>query len=182
MDYTPEVKDAALKATLSGGIMGGLLGGIAPMLSTVPKNPRKMALESLGSGALGAAISGTAAGGGTLLGSSILGAPDPNDSSAFTRRATLGSVLGGGLGGAVLGAAAGKFGKLPGFSPYVLKKLAKRLSQSKRPTAYGAGAGGLAGALGAGGIGSDEGMQVDFINNELRRQRMRNALVTQKDV
>jgi hypothetical protein len=172
----PEVNDAARNAAISGGLTGGLVGAMAPMLSSSPKNWRKMLIESLGSAAVGGGASGIAAGGGTLLGSSILGPPDPSDASAFTRRATLGSVLGGGVGGALLGATAAKFGKMPSFSPALLRKAIRRLSQSKRPASYGAAAGGTMGALGSGFIGSDEGMQVDFINNELRRQKMRDML------
>jgi hypothetical protein len=176
MDYSDQVNEAAKKAAISGGITGGLVGGVTPLLSMRKKNWRRYLLESLGAGALGAATAGGLAGGATMLGSKMLGAPEPDDPSAYTRRATLGGVVGGGALGAGLGAGAAAVGKLPKQSPHLARSAIELLKKSPRGKMIGAliGAGTLGGT--AGFLGADEGMQVDFINNELRRQKRLEAL------
>lgn len=166
------VKEAAKRAAISGGVTGAVFGGLPPLLSAKPKSWRRYLLESLTGAALGGAAAGGMAGGSTLLGSALLGAPKPSDSSAYTRRAAVGGAIGGGLGGALLGAGAAKLGKLPSGTPHLLKEGIVALSKTRRPALIASILGGGLGAVAAGAQGADEGMQLDFINNELRRQKM----------
>jgi hypothetical protein len=177
------VMGAAKDAATSGGLTGALLGAGSSFLSgqrSVPKMLARAAALGLGTGAM--------TGAGTLIGSSLLGAPDEGEQGGFTKRAGVGGAIGGGLLGAGFGAlmgsgAGGKvlkaLQKLPGYgraaavaskelpidnlATDVLKKWARTpgSSAAKKSAAFlGAGGAGLGGALGA-----SEGMQVDYLQS-----------------
>jgi hypothetical protein len=167
-----EAKRNAMQAALSAGVAGsaygsgfGLLGG-----ATSTKQLAKLAAKS---GSLSALLGG----GGVYLGSKLLGNPSDEESTGFTRRASLGS----GLVGAGLGSAAGAFagsGLVPksvSANPSLLSQYVAKLSRapSAKKALIGAALGGLAGSVGGTAIGSDEGMVIDFINEERKRQMMK---------
>lgn len=173
MEYNDDVKSATLKALMSGALSGGVFGLGAKVLGS--KSPSKV-LDLLKASGMGAAAGGGVAGGSVLLGSSLLGAPEADDPSAYTKRAALGGTLGGGLAGGAIGALASR-GKvrLPKGVPSFISDYFKALR--KEPASQAMLKGGLAGAGGlgaaAGYYASDEGMGADLLNNELRRQKLR---------
>lgn len=172
-----QVREATLKALLSGALSGGALGAGGRLLGGARK------LKDLAKGAaIGGGISGALAGGSTYLGSEIMGPPKEADSHAFTHRGGVGGAVGGGTLGAALGAgAAGGLIGLP--SKNVVTDYFTKLA--RKPNLRGVLAGAGAGALGlgalAGYMGSDEGMQVDFINQEMRRAKRRQLLQESMD-
>lgn len=144
-------RDDIKKAALSGAASGGLLGLGGGLLSG---GGIKSALRAAALGALGG---GAVSGAGVGAGSALMGEPEEGEISPYTRRGALGGgTVGAGLGG-LLGAALGK--------NYL--KMAKFPSLGK----LGGKKGALLGGLGGGGAGAfmagDEGMQLDFIQNEL---------------
>lgn len=166
-----QVRDATIKALISGALSGGALGAGARVLGGARK------LRDIAGPALGAAAaSGGIAGGSTYLGSQLMGAPDPEETSGFTHRGALGGALGGGALGGVLGAGAASGIVKPPMNNLVTDYF-KRLA--RKPSRAGILKGAAAGALGLGGLagylGSDEGMQVDFLNEEIKR-RMRQRM------
>ncbi len=193
-DDNPRIK-AAKRAALSGAVTGSLLGAGGALIG----GKRRLA-DFIKAGLLGGGAGGALSGGSSLIGSSVLGAPDPSEEGAYARRGALGGAIGGGLVGATLGGltGAGKM-KLPAGAPIVLKNIAKKIGDSsmldnvlvdklkayalapdKSTAIKGALLGG--GALGAlaGVQGGDEGMGVDFINSEMDRkekEKMRQAMM-----
>lgn len=172
--------DATWRATLSGAGSGAVLGGASALLGGL-KPWQKVAKTALA----GAGISAGIAGGGTFLGSQVLGAPEPDEDSAYTTRAGLGASLAGGAIGAGLGALAGhgSFSKsaigrkvaqqFGGLADNIVGQGFKKLTAmgGREGAKRGAIAGGLAGAALGGYQGADEGMQVDFIQAQLDKQR-----------
>lgn len=90
--------DAAKQAAMSAAGWGGIYGALNSVIHGNRSLPG-IALRGLTAAASAAPF----AAGSTLLGSKLLGAPDDDESSAYTLR----SALGGGLGGALLGGGAG---------------------------------------------------------------------------
>jgi hypothetical protein len=170
-------KDAALRAALSGGLSGGLFGAATRIVGG--KGPYQLS-NLLKAAGIGFGTGASVAGGSTLLGSSLMGYPEPDDPSAYTRRATVGGLVGGGLGGALIGAAASRgIIPLPRRTPDFIKNYFSKLTQSPefiRSGLKGAGIGAITGGIPSAFLASDEGMQVDFINNELRRKKKEEAL------
>jgi len=167
-----QVRDATLKALLSGALSGGALGAGGRILG----GARKLS-DVMKGAAVGGGISGALSGGSTYLGSEIMGPPKETDPSAFTHRGGVGGAVGGGTLGAALGAgAAGGLIGLP--SKNVVTDYFTKLA--RKPNLKGILAGAGAGALGLGAIagymGSDEGMQVDFLNEEMKRAKRRKML------
>lgn len=182
-----KIREATRKAALSGGITGGILGGVGSLLGGA-RSPGRM----LKSAILGGLGGGALTGGATYLGTETLGVPDATEPGGYTWRAGLGGALLGAGGGALLGALGSRAG---GFK--TLKKMAqkadiptenmigdfyRRLSEKPLKEAMRKGAGlgaGIGGGVGT-FMGSDEGMQLDFIENQLReaqRQRLREAMI-----
>lgn len=182
-DAQREIDRAAKAAALSGAIGGGIFGASGAILGGVRK-PTDLLKHAL----MGSIMTGAAAGGATKLGSELMGAPEPDDIGGYTERGTVGGLLGGGLlggiGGAIIGS--GKL-KMPkgkwasklsgGMSDNIFGDAMKKFASQggKVGAAKGAGLGGGMGALGSAFVGSDEGMQLDFIMNKIQeeeRQRM----------
>jgi hypothetical protein len=150
----------AQKAAASGAAGGALYGGVGSMLlGSGPKGAIRNAI-------LAALAGGTVSGVGVGAGAKLMGDPEEDEISPYTRRGALGgATVGGGL-GALLGAALGKkYLKMP--------KLAAIGSLSPKKAAL---AGGLGGAASGSYMAADEGMQLDFIQNELdAHERKRRA-------
>lgn len=178
MKYSEDerVKEATLKALLSGAASGGVFGAATSALSS--KNPLKL-LPILKSAALGATTAGGIAGGSTYLGSKLAGVPSEEETSGYTKRASLGGAVGGGAIGAVAGALASR-GKLPlpKVTPRFISKyfddLASRGAKESIPRGVLIGA--LAGGVPAAFYAGDEGMQIDFLNNEIKEARKKKML------
>jgi hypothetical protein len=184
----PKIRDATLTALLGGGVTGGILGGASGLFGEVsgaakaagPKAVRNAILKSIGTkAALGALASGALAGGSAYIGNKAMGVPDDADPTGYTTRGAVGGAIGGGVGGAGIGALAAR-GKipLPKKSPDLLRAYAQKLKAM--PLSKGAGIGAALGALGLGSLaayqGADEGMQLDFLNNQMeaeKRKKMR---------
>lgn len=157
--------DAAGQAAMSGAVTGGGLGAITHLLGS-----GKLSKAGLLKSALtGAGLYGGLAGGSTYVGTGLLGSPAEDDPTAYSRRAGLGGALLGGAAGAGLGALAAK-GKFKIPVP-ILEKFMAKLAP-KQAAAAGALGLGAAGAY----LGTDEGMQADFLAQESRRRR-REALM-----
>lgn len=171
----PSLRDSTLKALLSGGISGSIVGSLPTLLSKGRPNLKRL----LQAASVGGGIGATAAGGSTLAGSAILGTPDEDEPSGYTRRGALGGAAVGGTLGGALGALAGS-GKVESKAsyPYLVRQMMDKLG--KMPKGRGALLGALGGAgvgaLGAAASGADEGMQLDVISHEMRdakRRKMR---------
>ncbi len=173
MDYDELLRDkrrkdatieAAKKAGISGAATGGVLGGLGALFSE-GRGWGSVAKAALaGAGSYGALSGGT-----SYLGSQLLGAPDEDDPTAYTRRGAVGGAVGGGAVGAGLGALANK-GKLkvPGNSlgSRHLAALLRRLGPKGA-----AGVGAILGGTTAAYAGVDEGMQVDAYEQEMLKRR-----------
>jgi hypothetical protein len=173
-----QIRDAALKALMSGGISGAVLGAGSKVLG----GARSLKDIAKGAGIAGLA-SGALSGGAALLGSQIMGAPSDDDPHGFTHRGAVGGAVGGSLLGGGLGAAAagglvslpkGKNGNL--IFDY-FNKLAARPNRAR--ILKGAALGALGLGTVAGYQGSDEGMQVDFLNEEMKRAKRRQMGITE---
>lgn len=181
-----EIEEAAKGAAISGGLSGMLYGGVGNILS----GGRKLS-HMLKAAGIGGLVTASAAGGATYLGSQILGAPEAEDPGAYATRGGLGGLLAGGLTGGALGALVGsgklqKFAKLPFASKLAQKakegmgenlvtsKLMEWAKEGGAPASK-KGAALLGAILGGTGmaIGSGEGMQVDYLRNQLARERRR---------
>lgn len=171
------VRNATIKALLSGAASGGLLGA-GGKLAGGARNWKEVGKSGLQAGA----AMGAMAGGSTYLGSKLMGAPDEDESGAFAHRGALGGAVGGGIVGAGAGALAG-LGKLPlGKSvaehPNMLMDYVRALGS--KPTKGSALKGALIGGLGLGAIsayhGGDEGMQLDVLNEEMRKRKRRQMM------
>lgn len=153
------ISDATKSAAMSGAVSGGVLGGIHELLSGPGGKARLLRAALIGGG-----LSGGLAGGTTLVGSKLMGAPDEDDATGFTRRAGVGGALIGGAAGAGLGALAQR-GKIKVPIEIIQKFLT-------RQTPKGAA---VAGALGLGAtgayLGADQGLQADFLSQESARRR-----------
>jgi hypothetical protein len=181
---TPEMKEHLKNLALSGAISGAVLGGGGKAI-TGAKNVGQIVKAALA----GSALSGGLTLGGGGLGMMMMGEPDENDPTAFTKR----SAVGGALAGGALGAGM----MSPAFRNLVLKG-AKALGKEKdlsemgrswnpktgevenillhklkklqgSPAAMPAGA--AIGSLVGGYQGGDEGMQADFARNLTRARQ-----------
>lgn len=166
--YEDRMREAAKTAAMGAGATGLGIGALSAILAGKRRAAliaRDAVLAGLGAGGL--------SGGGTYLGSKLLGPGAEDDPGKFTRRGAVGVGLGGGIGGALLGGLAGggavPAARLPNnlVGDY-MKRLAARRSLSGVLKGAGLGAAAL-GTLGA-YLGASEGMGVDFIQNERRRQ------------
>ena len=171
MVYDKDINAATRNAVLSGGASGAAFGLGTALLAR--KKAAQVAMAALAGGGAGGAL----AGGSTYLGSKLMGAPDTNDPSGFTKRAGLGGAVGGGGIGAILGGLIGGTSAGQKLAPDVLMPYIKSLKGQR-----GAAIGAAIGALGLGGAagykGADEGMQLDFIRNQIndaKRKKMREA-------
>lgn len=146
--------DSTKKAALSGAASGGVMGLIgAGMGGSGLKKALRAAL-------LGSGVGATVAGGGTALGSSVLGSPGEGEINPYTRRAALGGgIAGAGIGAALSAALAKKWLKI---NNPPLSKIFAGKSPGKSALL-----GGAVGGLFGGYQGGDEGMQLDFIQNEI---------------
>jgi hypothetical protein len=150
-------------AALSGFGSGAALGSLALLRRGATfRGAAKTA------GKLGLASAGIV-GGGALLGSKIVGDPRKEESAPFMKRAAIGGTLvgaGAGLGGALLlrrtsGGARALVAASKKSEPFSRPAMWLR----KAPLAGAAGIGAAGGALYGGGMGLDEGQQVDSIRN-----------------
>jgi hypothetical protein len=164
-----EARKAALQATLSSGAAGGLYG-----LGFAAISGKKKALELAKFAAKAGLISGSVGGGGVYAGSRILGMPSEEETTGMTRRATTGGALIGGAAGMGVGALAGSGAlKANPKSNLIGEYLAKIGSRPGLKSATrGAAVTGLAGSLIGAYLGNDEGMMLDFIDQE-KKQRQR---------
>lgn len=150
-------------AALSGFGSGAALGSLALLrrgatFRSAAKTAGKLGLASAG-----------IVGGGALLGSKIIGNPKDNESAPFTKRAAIGGAIvgsGAGLAGALLlrktkGGARALVSASKKTEPFSRSAMWLR----KTPLAGAAGIGAVGGALYGGGMGADEGQQVDSIRN-----------------
>jgi len=191
-DDDEKTRAATAKAATSGGIGSALMTGGSALLGgqrDIKTLLRRAAVGGLGGAAL--------AGGATYLGSKLLGSPEENDPGAYTRRGGIGGAVGGGLVGGGLGYLMGtgklqKLGALLGKSELgaILGHAAKEelpldnLVMDKLKAWAGTKHGGLkAGALlgagtgaVAGSMGASEGMEQDFLQNEIAAARRRKAV------
>lgn len=166
----PRIRDATLTALLGGSTTGGLLGGVAGLFS-----PKNLSAKGISTKALlGALTFGGIAGGSTYVGNKAMGVPKSDDPTGYTTRGAVGGAVGGGSLGAGLGALAARGAiKMPKDTPQFLRAYAQKLKAM--PLSKGAGIGAALGALGLGSVGgyfgADEGMQLDFINNQLEAEK-----------
>lgn len=150
-------------AALSGFGSGAALGSLALLkrgatFRGAAKTAAKLGLASAG-----------IVGGGALLGSKIVGDPRKEESAPFMKRAAIGGTLvgaGAGLGGALLlrktkGGARALVAASKKTEPFSRPAMWLR----KSPLLGAAGIGAVGGALYGGGMGADEGQQVDSIRN-----------------
>jgi hypothetical protein len=150
-------------AGLSGFGSGAALGSLALL-----KRGATFRGAAKTAGKLGLASAGIV-GGGALLGSKIVGDPRKEESAPFMKRAAIGGTLvgaGAGLGGALLlrktrGGARALVAASKKSEPFSRPAMWLR----KAPLAGAAGIGAVGGALYGGGMGADEGQQVDSIRN-----------------
>jgi len=173
---TPEQKERLKTLLISGGVSGGVLGGAGSLLGGAK------GFGPVGkAAALGALLSGGLSAGSGLLGDALMPGGE-GDPQANTKKGAIGGAVGGGLIGAGAGALLGIGGK--GGVGRTLKAvlmsnlgrgvLAKGLGKIATPLGGAASIGALGGLVG-GYQGSDEGMQVDFIEN-LKRQNMKDRM------
>ncbi|NDG71154.1 MAG: hypothetical protein EBY32_07585 [Proteobacteria bacterium] len=150
-------------AGLSGFGSGAALGSLALLkrgatFRGAAKTAAKLGLASAG-----------IVGGGALLGSKIVGDPRKEESAPFMKRAAIGGTLvgaGAGLGGALLlrktkGGARALVAASKKSEPFSRPAMWLR----KTPLAGAAAIGAVGGAFYGGGMGADEGQQVDSIRN-----------------
>jgi hypothetical protein len=160
-------------AALSGFGSGAALGSLALL-----KRGATFRGAAKTAGKLGLASAGIV-GGGALLGSKIVGDPRKEESAPFMKRAAIGGTLvgaGAGLGGALLlrktkGGARALVAASKKTEPFSRPAMWLR----KTPLAGAAAIGGVGGAVYGGGMGADEGQQVDSIRN--LRKDMKNFSV-----
>lgn len=183
-------------ALLGGGLTGSILGGAGSFLGGAEK------LSHIAKGALiGGATMGGIAGTGTAIGEGLLGPPSEDEKSPFYKRGWLGGITAGGaLGGLAGGLVSGGLGPKIGANipAHVAEEITQKLGRniaSRAMLGYaakpslagilkGVGIGGGLGAAIGGHYASDEGMQLDTIQNQLaahrdrrrKRQMMEDAL------
>lgn len=193
-DFSKKTRAQRLKDFMLSAAAGGaaLQGGQALMGSGT-----KSFGQIAKAGGKGAVISSLLAGTAGLAGDLILGAPKASETDGFTNRGAVGGLVGGGLLGAGIGgvAASGKLGKMVdaiGKTGKIGSKIAAGLKNaapsenmvidkftkwgadpSKTRTMLGSMLGASLGGAGSAAIGSDEGMQADFIKNKAQAIRNR---------
>lgn len=169
----PNEKHPIRNAAISAGLTGGTMAGLGTLFSKF--SPTELAEMSLKKRVLSAILKGAGSyaalgAGATATGVGLLGEPGEDEPTGYTRRGGIGGAVGGGIAGGALGAAigSGKM-KMPSMAPEWLARYASKLSGAR-----GAKIGGALGALGLGAAaayaGSDEGMPLDYLNNELHEQ------------
>lgn len=176
--YNQDVKNSIIKALLSGGMSGGLLGAASHAIGSAKPTMGSL----LKAGLIGAGVGSGISGGSTAIGSTLMGAPSDDERSGYTRRAALGGALAGGLGGATLGglAATGHIG-LPAKAPELMKEYIRNIAKSPNALLKGAGVGAALGAIPLAYYAADEGMQLDFLKNEMleaKKRKIRDAYDT----
>lgn len=167
------VEDASLEAAKSGGLSASLISGAGSLLAG-----KKPLLRVAGDAALAGLGMGALTGGATYLGSSIMGAPEEGEHGGYTNRAALGGALAGGAVGAGLGGllGGGKLAwlrKVPGMAAKMEKEgLFNNLitdqikNVAKKGPGRTAAALGLGGAALGGGLAGNEGMAVDYLQDD----------------
>lgn len=182
--FDPNAEDPARSAAKAAALSGALSGGALGLGTAVLGGKRKL-LDLLKASLIGGGAAASLAGGATYAGSKLLGAPDADDDSAYTTRGAVGGALGAGTLGAMAGGSlgAGLLRNIPkaGIADNIIMDALKNLGRKggTKSALLGAGLGGLTGALVGGHVGADEGMQLDFINNQTqkaRRERLRQAM------
>lgn len=168
-DSSP-IRDAALSAGFTGGTMAGL-GTLFGKFS--PKELAEMSLKKRVLSAMlkGAGTYAALGAGATAAGVGLLGKPREDEPTGYTRRGAVGGAVGGGLVGGGLGAlvGSGKVKMPSSITPDWLLEYAGKL-KGKKGALIGAGLGALGLGAAASYAGSDEGMPLDFIANEMREQ------------
>ena len=166
----PDLRAARI-AALGGMGSGAALGGANYLVGATRQgfSPRAMLMRALFGGIAGGGL----ASGASYLGSKALGTSDPDDPSAYTHRGAAGGAIAGGALGAGTGAALASGLWKPKTENMILSYL-KSMAKKPGGAAKGALLGAIGGGLLAGHLGGDEGMQVDFLNQELKRAKMRN--------
>ncbi len=164
------MNDSTRNATISGAASGGILGGVgAGLAGGGIKSALRAAL-------LGALTGGAVSGAGQAAGAAALGDIEEGEVNPYTRRGVLGGGLAGaGMGGLLGAALSRKFLRVPGAKGAIGALASKTPGKA---AGIGAGAGGAFGAYQAG----DEGMQLDFIQNEMddtRKKRRAQQLAMQ---
>jgi hypothetical protein len=160
-------EDAALSSGLTSGLTGAGFGAFQQ------KNLKDVLKIALKSGLIGAGVGG----GSIYAGAHLLGMPEENETTGYTRRGTVGgTAVGAGL-GAALGAGLGS-GVMPKpGNKTVMSRLLSRLARNPGPKNMATGAAilGPIGALVGGYMGSDEGLVLDFIDQERKQAMKRQA-------
>jgi hypothetical protein len=166
-EQSERIRNLALSGGLSGLVLGGASAALGPF--------RKWSDLAKAAG-IGAAGGGSLAAGSGYVGDELLGDPEFTESNPYTKRTALGGVTVGGTAGGLAGAALGT-GLAGGLAKKVLpdnlvtRKLLEYASKGSLPKMGKLGLiGAGVGALGAGYLGADEGMQMDVIENERRRK------------
>lgn len=169
-------QNPVLNAAVSGGGTGGLMAGMGTLFSKF--SPEELAKASLRSRVLKAMLKGAGAygalgAGATAAGVGLMGKPEADEPTGYTRRGGIGGAVAGGAVGGGLGAlvGSGKM-KLPSAAPEWLAHYASKLKGGKGAL-IGAGIGALGLGAAASYAGSDEGMPLDFLANEMRERKKR---------
>jgi hypothetical protein len=163
--------NATRDATLSGALSGGLLGALANIRGTTKWT------QLLRPAAIGALTTGALAGGSTYVGDKLMGAPDEDEISPYTNRGMVGGVVGGGLVGGGLGALHGAGAlSMPDAVPKLVRDALTKAMSGRGKILKGAALGAAGTGLAAGYLGADEGMQLDFIQNQLEAARKKQYL------
>lgn len=165
-------KDMILKSALGAGVTSGITGaGFGLFTQPTKRAALAMALKT---GLMGAAVGG----GSIAAGTKLLGLPSEEDSTGYTRRGSVGgSAVGGTLGaaaGALLGSGLIKAPKGTSVISNYLRKFGS--NPSAKSAALGALVGGGAGGMAGGYMGNDEGLMLDFINEEAKQAKKRRIL------
>lgn len=178
---TDEQKKRLKELLISGALSGAVLGAGGSALSGA-KTVGAIAKSALHGAGIGAALGG----GSDLAADAVLGEPDPNNRTAYSKRGAMGGALAGGLGGAALGALVSGGGAKGALSRDLKAGLINKLGRGVvakgvgklGSRAVGAGVVGSLGALVGGYQGGEEGMQMDFYHglNEDKRKRMAEKL------
>jgi hypothetical protein len=171
---------AAMRNALMGALTGGAIGGGGKFLSGANKMR-----DIMRAAAAGGALGGTAAGATNVAGNAMMGAPDPEDPSAFKTRGLAGGALLGALAGGGMGAA-GAAGKLPLRA--IMAKMGIPENMITREIAKMAGNPSLSGIMKGAGLGAatvgiplayegfDEGMGMDEVQEQINKEQRRKQI------